>query len=281
MTVILRSRTMKRLLFATVLPAVLACVPRPPPHGRHRPRPRPAKDIKSYCLDFNWGPGGPNGFAKPGLWADADPARHVAWYKALGANRIQTFCVSCNGYAWYKHGVVPDQPGLKHDFLREVVRLGHRENMLVMGYFCAGANPRWGQEHPGLSYGFPSAPHVPYTDEYLAYLDAAVRDAVGKTGIDGFMIDWVWQPSPQSTAGKWLPCEKKLYAQLMGQPFPGEGRLTKELEIAYGRKALDRCWATIHKAAKETNPGCIIWLTITSPRTRTSSIQRCSKRSIG
>ena len=35
------------------------------------------KDINAYCLDFNWGPGGPNSFAKPGLWADADPAQHV------------------------------------------------------------------------------------------------------------------------------------------------------------------------------------------------------------
>ena len=45
----------------------------------------------------------------------------------MGNNVIQTFCVSCNGYAWYKNGVVPEQPGLKHDFLREVVRLGHAE----------------------------------------------------------------------------------------------------------------------------------------------------------
>ena len=55
---------------------------------------RPRDKIKSYCIDFNWGEGGPNGFARPGLWADADPAQHVAWYKALGANVIQTFCVS-------------------------------------------------------------------------------------------------------------------------------------------------------------------------------------------
>ncbi len=37
-----------------------------------------AKEIKAFCIDFNWGPGGPNGFAAPGLWADADPAAHVA-----------------------------------------------------------------------------------------------------------------------------------------------------------------------------------------------------------
>jgi len=124
--------------------------------------------IKAYCLDFNWA--GRRGFAKPGTWKDADPAAHVAWYKAMGANVIQTFCVSCNGHAWYKNGVVPEQPGLKHDFLREVVKLGHAEGMLVMGYFCIASNTRWGKEHPDLSYGTPSTYHIPHTDEYLAYL---------------------------------------------------------------------------------------------------------------
>jgi hypothetical protein len=65
--------------------------------------------IKAYCIDFNWGEGGPNAFAAPGLWADASPAEHVKWYKDLGVNTIQTFIVSCNGYAWYKNGVVPPQ----------------------------------------------------------------------------------------------------------------------------------------------------------------------------
>jgi hypothetical protein len=35
------------------------------------------KEIKAYDIDYNWGPGGVNGFAKPGLWADADPAKHI------------------------------------------------------------------------------------------------------------------------------------------------------------------------------------------------------------
>ncbi len=219
------------------------------------------KEIKAYDLDFNWGPGGPNGFAKPGLWADADPTRHVAWYRALGANVIQTFCVSCNGYAWYKHSVVPEQPGLKHDFLPEVVKLAHKEGILVLGYFCAGSNTRWGQEHPDLSYGYPSEPHIPYTDEYLKYLNAAIRDAVGKTGIDGFMLDWLWMPTRSSTGGRWLDCEKKLYAQLMGEPFPGEQELPAAKLTEFGRRAVDRCWQTIRRAAKETNPHCIVWLT--------------------
>ena len=221
------------------------------------------KEIKAYCLDFNWG--GRRAFARPGSWADADPAKHVAWYKAIGANVIQTFCVSCNGYAWYKNGVVPEQPGLKCDFLPEMVRLGHQEGMLVMGYFCIGANTRWGQEHPDLSYGSPSSCHIPYTDEYLAYLSAAIGDAVRKTGIDGFMIDWVWQPQRKSTGSKWLECEKKLYAQLMGEAFPGEDNLSKEQEVAYSRKAIDRCWKTIRKAAKDANPNCVVWLTSNNP----------------
>ncbi len=213
------------------------------------------ESIKAYDIDFNWGPGGPNGFAKPGLWADADPAKHVAWYKAMGVNVIQTFCVSCNGYAWYKNGAVPEQPGLKHDFLPELVKLAHKEGMLVLGYFCAGSNTKWGLEHPDLSYGAPSAPHIPYTDAYLRYLDAAIRDAVAKTGIDGFMLDWLRMPTTRaSNGGRWLDCEKELYAQLMGEPFPGEKELAPEKMTEYGRRAVDRCWQTVRRAAKETNP---------------------------
>jgi hypothetical protein len=220
------------------------------------------EQIKAYCLDFNWGPGGPNGFARPGLWAESDPAEHVAWYRTIGANVIQTFCVSCNGYAWYKGGPVPEQPGLKHDFLPEMVRLGHKRGMQVMGYFCIGANTRWGQQHPELSYGHPSAYHIPYTDAYLEYLATAIDDAVRRTGIDGFMIDWLWQPKRKSTNGRWLDCEKQLYAQLMNEKFPGEDKLSREQSLAYSRKAINRCWQVIRKTAKNANPDCVIWLTV-------------------
>ena len=221
--------------------------------------PAEIKDIKAYCLDFNWG--GRRAFAKPGTWAGADPKQHVTWYKAIGANVIQTFCISCNGYAWYKNGVVPEQPGLKHDFLPEVVKLGHQQGMLVMGYFCIASNPKWGTDHPDLSYGTPTTYHIPYTDEYLAHLSASIGDAVRKTGIDGFMIDWVWMPNRASTTNKWLECEKKLYQQLTGAVFPGEDKLAKAQDLAYSRKAIDRCWKTIRKAAKDANPKCIVWLT--------------------
>ena len=250
-----------RIATACVLVGLIfsTCLVERPAKAQAPAKPKQIKDIKAYCIDFNWG--GRRSFARPGSWASADPAAHVAWYKAIGANVIQTFCVSCNGYAWYKNGFVPAQPGLKHDFLPEMVKLGHKEGMLVFGYFCAAANPKWGKDHPDLSYGTPATYHIPYTDEYLDYLSKSISDAVTRTGIDGFMVDWLWQPKRQSTKGKWLDCEKKLYTQLMGEAFPGEDKLTKPQELAYNRKAIDRCWKAIHKAAKDANPNCIIWLT--------------------
>ena len=229
------------------------------------PEPEP-ENIKAYCLDFNWAPTHRRGrpFAEPGKWAAADPKAHVEWYKTIGANVIQTFCVSTNGYAWYKDGFVPEQPGLKHDFLPEVVKLGHAEGMKVFGYFCIASNPRWAELHPDQSYGSPTTYHIPYTDEYLDFLSKSIADAVTRTGIDGFMIDWVWMPNRKATEGRWLDCEKKLYQQLMGEPFPGEEQLGEKSAkyTEYSRKAIDRCWKTIHKAAKDANPECLIWLTV-------------------
>jgi hypothetical protein len=217
--------------------------------------------IKAYDLDFNWGDGGPNAFAAPGLWADANPQEHIKWYRDLGVNVIQTFIVSCNGYAWYKNGVVPEQPGLKHDFLPEMVRLGHAEGMKVMGYLCLGSNTRWGMENPEYSYGYPADRHIPYTGKYLEYLDGIIRDAVQKTGIDGFMIDWFYQPNRSSTDGHWLDSEKERYQELMGKPFPGVSDLSEEDYNLYSRQAIEACWNVIYRAAKETNPDCILWLT--------------------
>ena len=233
----------------------------PLPPSRNAPLP-----IKAFCIDFNWGPKGINGFAGPGVWADASPEEHVRWYEGLGANVIQTFAVSCNGYAWYKGGIIPPQPGLKFDFLTDLVRLGHAKGMRVMGYYCVGANTLWGQKHPDLSYGTPSAPHIPLTTAYLDYLCGSMEDALKRTGMDGFMIDWVWNPSQrilspgEKAREQWLECEKAMYRELMSQPFPGEDRLKPSDKLAYERRALDRCWTRIHAAAKRANSNCVIWL---------------------
>jgi len=220
--------------------------------------------IKAYCIEFNTGPGGPNAWAAPGVYADADPKEHVKWYKGLGANVIQTFAVSCNGYAWYKNGVVPEQPGLKHDFLTEMVKLGHQENMKVMGYFCIGANVRWGQLHPAESYGFLKIDdgHIPLTKKYNQYLAGAIRDALIKTNMDGFMIDWIFHGSIYKTQILWLDCEIEMWSELMEGPFPGKDKVTKEQELEFARRSVDRCWHSIRHAAKSTSPDCIIWLSI-------------------
>lgn len=217
--------------------------------------------IRAFCIDFNWGEGGPNGFAPPGLWADASPEAHVAWYAGLGCNVIQTFAVSCNGYAWYQGGVVPPQPGLVEDFLTATVRLGHRQSLRVMGYFCVGANTRWGQLHPELSYGTPSAPHIPFTTAYLDYLDGAIADALTRTGMDGFMIDWVWNPGDlDGGALRWLDCEQQMYRELFAEAFPGKDQVSAERELDFRRRAIARCWARIRSAARRANPEALVWL---------------------
>lgn len=248
--------TRRTLLQAAALlaPPVLRSAPTVPPPG----------DIKAFCIDFNWHRNDErdhwiNSFAAPGHWADADPQQHVEWYAAIGANVIQTFCVSCNGYAWYKGGFAPPQPGLKHDFLPDVVRLGHKKGMLVTGYFCAGANTRFAQDHPRLSYGTPSTLHIPFTDEYLAYLSSSIADAVRRTGIDGFMIDWIWNPTPKLREKGWIDAEKKLYTQITGKPFPAAGPAAADV-LQYERQAIERCWHAVHKAAKGVRKDCIVWL---------------------
>lgn len=229
------------------------------------------KQIKAFCIDFNWvhlerAPGkaangdAPTIFAPPGHWADASPEEHVRWYEGLGANTIQTFAVSCNGYAWYRGGFVPPQPHLKHDFLPEVANIAHKKGMLVMGYFCVGANTKWGHDHPELSYGTPTSPHIPFTDEYLEYLFRSMADAFKKTGIDGTMIDWVWNPPDRLREKGWLESEKKLFTQLTGRKFPESGQPSKEDKLEYERRAIDRCWARIRETRGRTNPKCILWL---------------------
>ena len=134
------------------------------------------------------------------------------WYADLGCNVIQSFAVSCNGYAWYKNGIVPEQPGLVHDFLTEQVKLAHQKNIKVFGYFCAGSNTRWASENPDLSYGIPSAASYSlYYSFILIFSVLQLEDAIKKTGIDGVFIDWLWNPGATMEPYpplKWIHCEQ-------------------------------------------------------------------------
>lgn len=224
--------------------------------------------IKAYNIDYNWNPGGGyiNAFAKPGLWADADPEKLMQWYEDLGCNVVHSFAVSCNGYAWYKNGVVPEQPGLASDFLTTMVKIGRKKKMQVFGYFCIGANTKWGLDHPGQSYGTPASPHIPFTNAYIGYLCASIKDAIQKTDVDGVMLDWIWPPSTESYNGiteatKWLPCEQEMYSELFNKPFPGKDSVTQEINQAFRTKSIDRLWKRVYETVKTTKKNCLIWIT--------------------
>lgn len=49
--------------------------------------------IRAYNIDYNGDPNGGyiNAFAKPGLWADADPEELMEWYEDLGCNAVHSF----------------------------------------------------------------------------------------------------------------------------------------------------------------------------------------------
>ena len=221
------------------------------------------ESIKAYNIDYNWGPGGAHGFAKPGLWADANPEILMDWYQDLGCNVVHSFGVSCNGYAWYKNGVVSEQPGLKYDFLTEMVKIGRKKNMKVFGYFCVGANNKWEEDHPDLCYQM-DGQQIPFTSRYIGYLCLSIEDAIKKTDMDGIMLDWFYNPGggrDPLPPLRWIVCEQEMYMELMNQPFPGKDKITPETELDFRRKAIDRAWQQIKTTTKRTKPDCIIWLT--------------------
>ena len=220
-------------------------------------------NIKAFNIDYNWGPGGAHGFAKPGLWADANPDTLMKWYEDLGCNVVHSFGVSCNGYAWYKNGIVPEQPGLKYDFLTEMVKIGRKKNIKVFGYFCVGANNKWEEDHPDLCYQM-DGQQIPFTTQYVDYLSASIEDAIMKTDMDGIMLDWFYNPGggrDPLPPLRWIPCEQEMYQELMSQSFPGKDKITPEIELDFRRKAIDRAWKQIRKVTKKTKKDCIVWLT--------------------
>jgi hypothetical protein len=210
-----------------------------------------ATPVKAFCIDFNWGD---HGGSEPGLFAQADPREHVRWYQELGANVIQTFCVSYNGYAWYPSGVAPVTPGLKRgDFLGEMVSLGHAAGLTVMGYFCLGANPHWERQNAGIVHGEDSDfIKIPFTREYLDYFSRSVADTLHRTGVDGFMIDWV-RPTQHT---RWLDCEKEMWRELLGEPFPA-ATPSAEAVLEFDRRAIERAWLHIRRTVHETRRATI------------------------
>lgn len=210
-------------------------------------------EIKAFNIDFNWGTKGP---AEPGLYAQADPAEHIRWYLDMGVNTIQTFCVSYNGYAWYrKSGIAPVTPGMKYDFMTDIVELGHKHGLKIMGYFCLGANPVWEQMNPAEVHLDAPMWKIPFTRKYLDYFSRSLQDVLVKSEIEGFMIDW-FRPAARKT---WLDCEKQMYLELMQEQFPASGEVDAKTQIEFERRELARAWREIKAVIRSVRPA-IAWI---------------------
>jgi hypothetical protein len=89
------------------------------------------------------------------------------------------------------------------------------------------------------------------------------------------MIDALFTaPRDSAEAMKWMPCERQIYEELFGEPFPGKEHITDEQVLEYKRRSTERCWDTIYQSAKRANPDCIVWLTchdLTHPQIRPGS----------
>ncbi|MCC6442852.1 MAG: hypothetical protein IT210_05270 [Armatimonadetes bacterium] len=242
-------RGLLRIGLGSAAAAFLASSGETAPEGRKVDPPK--EIVKAFNIDFNWD----NGAASPpGTYAHADPKEHMRFYQEMGVNTIQTFCVTYNGYAWFPSEVAPVTPGLKRNFLGEMVSLGHQARIKVYGYFCLGANPFWEGKHPEEVHGSDSDYiKAPLTLKYLDYFSRSVQDALRKTDIDGFMVDWVRPPKHT----RWLECERGMYRELMGEPFPASGSPSAEATLEYDRRSLARAWKQLKQAVRSIRPARI------------------------
>ena len=92
------------------------------------------------------------------------------------------------------------------------------------------------------------------TLEYIDYFCRSVEDTIVKTGVDGFMIDWV-RPTEHNN---WLDCEREMYRQLLGEKFPESGSPSNETILEFDRRAIERAWRYITWTVHATGP-VIIW----------------------
>ena len=211
--------------------------------------------IKAFCIDFNWEPN--VGCANPGTFTHADPEAHMRWYKDLGANTIQSFCVSLNGYAWYSNSAVaPVNPGLeKKNFLAQMCQCGHDAGMKVMGYFTFGNNPVWEAKNPdlrkdkGVDYI-----RIPATLEWLDYFCRQLERRPEEDehrripgGID-----------PSRTAhGMDRSREAYVARACMGEKFSSTAAPSPQATLEFDKLAMSRAWQHIRSAANSTRKSTI------------------------
>jgi hypothetical protein len=189
----------------------------------------------------------------------------------MNCNALSAFAVPFHGLAWFKSEVSPPNPGLAHDFLPEIVRLGHRHGMKVFAYINVSANRYWSALYPAESHDGANRPasSVVLTRRYLDFLRRQVQEIFDKTGADGLHLDWLFSPYAKQNASSgqpdkrprdgWLACEREMWRELLGEDFPAAADGPPAPLVAeFHRRALVRAWDTIRQSAKTARPDCIL-----------------------
>lgn len=210
-----------------------------------------ARLASAFCIDFNWDR--LDRFSSPGLFGAADPIQHIDWYESLGVDVVQSFFATVNGYSWYHSDLMPSTPGADR-FMTRLSELARLRGMRPFGYFAPGGNLQWQREHPEESRDIPGLWHIPFTERYTDFCAHLIREALDRVDVDGFMIDWLWNPDPI-----WTPVERDLYVELFHEPFPASLPPNDVVE-EYGRRAVQRMWDTIRDTAKDHSPSTVLWL---------------------
>jgi hypothetical protein len=68
------------------------------------------------------------------------------------------------------------------------------------------------------------------------------------------MVDWV-RPTQHTN---WLSCEKEMYRQLLGEPFPASGQPSPEMVLRFDRESIARAWRHLRWVTRATRPA-LIW----------------------
>ena len=134
----------------------------------------------------------------------------------IGANVVVVFARDAWGYTYYRGGKAgPPRPGMKGDFLREVIEEAHRRGVRVMAMVAHTANKLlymkhsdWAQvnsrgepillEHtPSLEGWEPQWPQLCINSPFLEHAVLEVREVLG-LGVDGVLFDSLrYQPDPE------------------------------------------------------------------------------------
>ena len=119
--------------------------------------------------------------------------------------------------------------------------------MSVFAYHCLGANPVVEARHPEWSRRNPQdLMNLIFCDDYLDWFCGAIRESIARCEYDGLVIDWFRGPGKPRT--HWVPTEKALYRQLMGENCPESPDPVQT--AVFEKRSIEHAWRRIREAVK-------------------------------